>query len=529
MSRERYRNTTLARAAKKLAQDCPEEIAVRFDDGSYMSYGEAWTSGAALASALRAEGINPGDTLSFQLPNSRYAVIVMLAAAIGGLVINPIVPIYRNKEVGYILRHSKSRVLFIPDELRGFNYVDMVHELLDDCPDLRQVIYLGASQQLNEIFKSFDQILELGKSAPVEPVQVHPDDTKILLYTSGTTGNPKQVRHSHNTLAAALDNGVEGWQLTDKDLMLMPSPVTHITGYVNGMEMPFFTRTKTLLMSQWDVNEAIRLIETYGATTCVSATPFLKELVDTCQQQGKTLPGFRLFACGGASVPSALIHSAWDTLQDCRAVRVYGSTEVPLVTVGFLKSTQRSLAAETDGLVANYDVLIVDDDGNDVGLDTDGEILAKGPAMMLGYSDEEQNRDAFTPAGFFRTGDIGRFLASGALIISDRKKDIIIRGGENIAAREIEETLLLSDAIVDVAIVAVPHSRLGEGVGACIVPAPGFQVDMDYLRELLAASGLAKQKWPQYLELMSALPKTASGKVQKDKLRQSIRQQGVSL
>ena len=200
MSRERYRNTTLARAAKKLAQDCPEEIAVRFDDGSYMSYGEAWTSGAALASALRAEGINPGDTLSFQLPNSRYAVIVMLAAAIGGLVINPIVPIYRNKEVGYILRHSKSRVLFIPDELRGFNYVDMVHELLDDCPDLRQVIYLGASQQLNEIFKSFDQILELGRNAPVEPVQVHPDDTKILLYTSGTTGNPKQVRHSHNTL-----------------------------------------------------------------------------------------------------------------------------------------------------------------------------------------------------------------------------------------------------------------------------------------------------------------------------------------
>ncbi|MDG1066683.1 MAG: AMP-binding protein [Luminiphilus sp.] len=529
MPRHTYRNTTLARAALKLSQNCPEATAIHFDDGSSISYGEAWTSGAALASALLARGTHPGDTLSFQLPNGRYAVIVMLAAAIGGFVINPIVPIYRGKEVRYILRHAETRVLFIPAELRGFNYVAMMEQLIDDCPDLRQVIYLGESQHLSEKFEAFDLVLESGKEQFPEPAQADPDDTKILLYTSGTTGNPKQVRHSHNTLNAALDNGVDGWQLTDQDLMLMPSPVTHITGYVNGMEMPFFTGVKTLLMSQWDVNEAIKLIENYGVTACVSATPFLKELVDTCQEKGKTLPGFRLFACGGASVPSALIHSAWDTLDACRAVRVYGSTEVPLVTVGFLDAEQRSLAAETDGRVANYDVIIVDDHGNDQGLDTDGEILAKGPAMMLGYSDNEQNRDAFTPSGYFRTGDIGRLLASGALVISDRKKDIIIRGGENIAARELEDTLLLSNAIAEVAIVAVPHSRLGEGVGACVVPAAGSQVDMNTLREILAESGLAKQKWPQYLELFSALPKTASGKVQKDKLRQSIRQQGVSL
>ena len=529
MSQDTYRNTTLARAAQKLSQDCPDEIAIHFDDGSNITYGEAWASGAALASALLARKINPGYTVSFQLPNSRFSVIVMLAAAIGGFVINPIVPIYRNKEVGYILRHAKTRALFIPAELRGFNYVAMTEQLMGDCPDLRQVIYLGELQDLPDNFETFNQVLGSGKNQRIDPVQAYPDETKILLYTSGTTGNPKQVRHSHNTLTAALDNGVEGWQLTDKDLMLMPSPVTHITGYVNGMEMPFLTGIKTLLMSQWDVTEAIKLIENYGATACVSATPFLKELVDTCQQQGKTLPGFRLFACGGASVPSALIHSAWDTLDNCRAVRVYCSTEVPLVTVGFLGAEQRSLAAETDGRVANYDVMIVDDQGNELGLDTDGEILANGPAMMLGYSDKEQNREAFTPSGYFRTGDIGRLMASGALVISDRKKDIIIRGGENIAAREIEEALLLSDAIVEVAIVAVPHSRLGEGVGACIVPAAGFQVDMDHLRELLALSGLAKQKWPQYLELFTALPKTASGKVQKDKLRQSIRQQGVSL
>ena len=529
MSRDKYRNTTLAKAAQKLAQDCPDDIAIRFDDGSCMRYGEAWESGAALASALLARGINAGETLSFQLPNGRESVIVMLAAAIGGFVINPIVPIYRNKEVGYILRHAATRVLFIPAELRGFDYVAMVEQLLNGCPDLSKVVYLGNAQQLPDHFETFDQVLESGKKQTSELVEVDPDDTKILLYTSGTTGDPKQVRHSHNTLTAALDNSVTGWQLTHQDLMLMPSPVTHITGYVNGMEMPFLTRTKTLLMSHWDANDAIKLIETHGATVCVSATPFLKELVDTCQEQGKTLPGFRLFACGGASVPSALIYSAWDVLKDCRAVRVYGSTEVPLVTVGFLEDEERTLAAETDGRVANYDVIIVDEQGNDLGFESDGEILARGPAMMLGYSDDQQNQDAFSPSGYFRTGDIGRLSESGALIISDRKKDIIIRGGENIAAREIEETLLFSDAIADVAIVAVPHSRLGEGVGACIVPETGHHVDMDTLRDILAVSGLAKQKWPQYLELFAALPKTASGKVQKDKLRQGIRQQGVSL
>ena len=177
---------------------------------------------------------------------------------------------------------------------------------------------------------------------PTLPAAVDPDDTKILLYTSGTTGDPKQVRHSHNTLAAALDNGVLGWALDEHDLMLMPSPVTHITGYVNGMEMPFFTATKSLLMNQWDVDLAIDLIETFGATACVSATPFLKELVDSCQAKGKHLPGFRLFACGGASVPPSLIQAAWDTLADCRAVRVYGSTEVPLVTVGYTAPEERS-------------------------------------------------------------------------------------------------------------------------------------------------------------------------------------------
>ena len=529
MTFNRHRNTTLAVQAQRLAAECPDEIAIYFCDGSTLSYGQAWTRGCALASGLRARGVRAGETLSFQLPNGPEAVIVMMAAAIAGLVVNPIVPIYRERETRYILGHARTRVLFIPTSFRGFDYPAMIQGLQADCPELTHVICTGTTSEIPPDFELFEQVVQSGAANPITPAVVHPDDTKILLYTSGTTGDPKQVRHSHNTLTAALDNGREGWALTADDLMLMPSPVTHITGYVNGMEMPFLTPTKSLLMAHWNVDQAIDLIERVGATACVSATPFLKELVDTCQVRGKTLPGFRLFACGGASVPPALIHSAWDVLEDCRAVRVYGSTEVPLVTVGYTSPDERDLAAETDGRVCNYDVRIVDDNDNNLAAGEEGEILARGPAMMQGYGDTAQNREAFTPDGYFRTGDIGRLTNSGALLITDRKKDIIIRGGENIAAREIEEVLLSSDAIAEIAVVAVPHGRLGEGVGACVVTAGGQALDEDALYNTLSSSGLAKQKWPQHIAVYDALPKTASGKVQKEVLRQQLRDQGVSL
>ncbi|MGD2007470.1 MAG: AMP-binding protein [Cellvibrionales bacterium] len=522
-----HRNTTLVHAAQERAEKHGDEIAIYFDDGSTLSYGEAWADGLALAGALYERGLRPRDRVSFQLPNCRESVVVMLAAAIGGWVINPIVPIYRDRETGYILRHAGSKAIFIPTSIRGFDYPAMVGRLRADCAELTTVVVIGADETADDQQCTYAQLLRSGYTLPHPPHEADPDDEKILLYTSGTTGHPKQVRHSHNSLTAALDLGVIGWNLGDDDLMLMPSPVTHITGYVNGMEMPFLTGTKSLLMGQWQVDRAIDLIEQYGATACVSATPFLRELVDACQAADKSLPGFRLFACGGASVPPDLIHDAWNTLRDCRAVRVYGSTEVPLVTVGFTGADQRTLAAETDGRISDYEVKVVDEDGRDVGLDQDGEILARGAAMMLGYGDPEQNSDAFDGNGFFRTGDIGRKLANGGLLITDRKKDIIIRGGENISARDIEEVLLRMEGVAEVAVVSVPHQRLGETVGACLVMTDGRPLDQQALVTMLRDSGLAKQKWPQHIEFMSALPKTASGKVQKEILRRQLREQGI--
>jgi len=283
-------------------------------------------------------------------------------------------------------------------------------------------------------------------------------------------------------------------------------------------------------MESWIVDRAVTLIENYRATSCVSATPFLRELVDTCKHSGKTLPGFRLFACGGAAVPAALIYEAREVLADCRAVRVYGSTEVPLVTVGFTGDSETQLAAETDGKVRNYDVRICDDDGTDLGLNAEGEIWVRGPAMMQGYREAAQNDAAFSSDGFFMTGDIGQLLDTQAIVITDRKKDIIIRGGENLSAREIEEAIMQHPDVMEAAAVSAPHQRLGEGVAIFITGYGGRETPtLEALTALCHQQQLAKQKWPQWLGVIPEMPKTPSGKIQKAVLRQSLQDQSVLL
>jgi acyl-CoA synthetase len=525
-----YRNVTLAQVAAARAKERPNEIALRFDSGHTLSFADAWRQGNALATEIQRLEVSAGATLTFQLPNIPESIPVAIAASICGLVINPVVPIYRGKELGFILDDAKSEIVFIPHRLRGFDYVEMIAALRPSLPHLKHVICCAAEGDLPDDVLSYEMLMANASTENAAVAEVDPNDTKVVLYTSGTTGNPKAVRHSHNTLAKALDNGVDAWELGKNDMMLMPSPVTHVTGYVNGIELPFFTECKVLLMESWIVDKAVSLIENYGATSCVSATPFLRELVDTCKSLGKTLPGFRLFACGGAAVPSALIYEAHEVLADCRAVRVYGSTEVPLVTVGFTGEGETQLAAETDGKVRNYEVRICDDDGTDLGLNAEGEIWVRGPAMMQGYREQAQNEAAFSSDGFFKTGDIGQLLDTQAIVITDRKKDIIIRGGENLSAREIEEAIMRHPDVMEAAAVSAPHQRLGEGVAVFITVYEGRTVPtLEMLTELCHQQQLAKQKWPQWLGVTEAMPKTPSGKIQKAVLRQSLQNQGVLL
>jgi acyl-CoA synthetase (AMP-forming)/AMP-acid ligase II len=255
----------------------------------------------------------------------------------------------------------------------------------------------------------------------------------------------------------------------------------------------------------------------------VGATPFLVELLAAAKRHNSGLPSMRLFACGGAAVPPQLIHQCAEQLDRCRAFRVYGSTETPVITQGFVHDGEQDLAAETDGMIYGYDVKILDDEGNELPVGVDGEIVARGAGMMLAYADAEHNSTAHDAEGYFYTGDIGVRTKDNAILITDRKKDIIIRGGENLSAKEIEDMLHDHPQIKEASVVAMPHERLGEGVCAYIIPATDDHgLDLAVISKFADQASLARQKIPQHIELVQDLPRTASGKVKKDILRKQI-------
>lgn len=516
------RSKNLADYAQEKARNSANAVAIYTEDGAHIRFGAIYDEALALATSLADLGLKAGDVISFQLPNWREAVAIDIAAVWLGLVVNPVIPIYRDRELAFILADSRSRCLFIPGVYRDFDFPEMIDRLLPQLPDLQHVVRVRDKDGAEGALHYEDLISNPSGTIPDK----QPTDmtaVKIIMYTSGTTGRAKAVRHSHQSLARAIDNGIDAWGLGANDVMLMPSPVTHITGFANGIELAFISDCKTALMERWDVNNAVAYIEQVQATGCVSATPFLQELVEKSQSDSLDLPSLRFFACGGASVPPSLITDAHRALANCRAFRVYGCTEAPLITVGFVEPEQELLAATTDGRINNWDVLIVDDKGKPVAQGNDGEIIVNGPAMMMGYGEEAQTRQAIDEKGYFHTGDIGHITADNAIVITDRKKDIIIRGGENISAREIEDVLHQHQAISEAAVVAMPHQRLGEGVCVFLVTRASEQLSLVELQPFLEQSGLAKQKWPERVELCDALEKTASGKVKKDVLRQKVK------
>jgi acyl-CoA synthetase (AMP-forming)/AMP-acid ligase II len=479
---------------------------------------EGWTVGRivadaeALLAALQALGVRPGEAIASQLPNWPEAAVVNLACAIGGFVIAPIVHIYRDLEVGQMLADSRARAFFVAEHFRRFGYADMIERLRPRLEHLAYVAFVRSDQP-----GSFEALVEAGRGRSPTSANVDPNAVKMLLYTSGTTGRPKGVLHSHNTLMRVSDQAVARWGIVPGDAILMPSPVGHISGFTNGLELPFQAGTRTVLMEAWDAEQACDLIEAHGVAGTVAATPFLQELATIARARGSRLPSMRFFACGGAAVSPDLVRAANAAFAQPIAFRVFGASEVPLVTLGFPRDAE--LAATTDGEIIDYEVRIVDDGDANVPSGNEGEILARGPSMLLGYADLDDTAAAITADGFFRTGDLGRVSAAHALTVTGRKKDLIIRGGENISAREIEDVLTRHPGVAEAAVVGMPHPRLGEGVCAFLI-ACGPPPDVATLAAFVADSGLARQKTPERFEWLAALPRTASGKVRKDQLRQ---------
>lgn len=514
-----WQDRTLADWARDRAATMPDEP-VYLGEASRPTYAGLLTDGEALARALLDLGVRPGEVISFQTPNWVEAAVINLAAALGGFIINPIVHIYRDAEVEHMLADCAARVFFVAERFRSIDYEAMVERIAPRLPDLKHIIFVRGQGR----GQLFGELVEHGRGLSRDLPGSRPDAVKLLLYTSGTTGRPKAVLHSHNTLARVLDVTFRHLALPGRDVVLMPSPVTHITGYAGALEKPFQLDARAVLMEHWDAKAAAELIERHEVTSTVAATPFLMELCAAARESGRTLPSLRSFACGGAAVPADLVHAANAALDHPCAYRVYGSSEVPQTTQGFAPGAHPDLAAASDGHAIDYDLAIVDDAGQVLPPGREGEVLVRGPGMFMGYGDPEQSAESITPDGFFRSGDIGRLDANGALTITGRKKDLIIRGGENISAKEIEDALHTHPAVAEAAVVAMPHARLGEGVCAYVIlKDAAADADADRLMGHVHSLGLARQKCPEHFEFVSDFPRTASGKVRKDLLREDIR------
>lgn len=345
-----------------------------------------------------------------------------------------------------------------------------------------------------------------------------PNHVKLIMYTSGTTGRAKGVLHTHNTIATEISNFSDWLTLDENDVILMPSPLAHITGYLYGIQLPVTLGCPVVLMDMWNVRRAANDIEANGVTFTIGATPFLQELSNLCRETRRNLPSLRYFPSGGAPVPPEIILGADSSFERCVAFRVYGSTEAPTVTLGVPDRAEQTLRATTEGYIVGHEVRLVDEYGVEVKRGEEGEITTRGPELTVGYALDEQNSEAFDENGFFRTGDLAVQTPEGCLSITGRKKDIIIRGGENLNPKEIEDVLYTHPAVYEAAVVAMPHARLGETCCAFVTLKAGAVFDFEAMRKVLTASGLAKQKFPERLEIVDSLPYTPAGKIRKNLL-----------
>lgn len=506
-------------AADWLARE-PDKILVTDRDRDY-TVRQLWVRAQKLARALVQRGYRPGETISFQLPNWVEAVEVNLAAAMAGLVVNPIVPIYRENEVAFMLQDSRSRAIFVPGVFRKFDYREMMARVTLELHDDFDVIVVrdepGAATSYEALLAEADDATELPGADP--------DAVKMIMFTSGTTGRAKGVLHSHNTLQAENRCRLTHLDLTPDDVMFNPSPVTHVTGALYSLCLPFTVGVRTVMLDIWDPETGFDMMRDNHVTGIVAATIFLQGLVDVAKSRGETLLDLRFFLCGGAQVPPDLIREAARVFPNCIPSRIYGSTEVPCITAGVNTRENLKLAAETDGQIWLADARLVDpQDGKPVTPGEEGEVVTNAPQMFLGYTHPEDNDGAFNEDNYFKMGDLGRLVEGDFITVTGRKKDLIIRAGENLSPKEVEDILFSHPDIADISIVAMPDKRTGEKACAFVIPHEGRSVTLESIADYLITAGTAKQKIPEWLEIVTEFPRTSVGKVRKDLLRNTARE-----
>ncbi|MGV9408757.1 AMP-binding protein [Nocardia sp. NPDC003693] len=446
-----------------------------------------------LAAGLSARGVKAGDRVAFQLPNWMEAAATFWASALLGAVVVPIVHFYGRKEVGYILDTTRPKAFIT---LERFGALEFDPAVYADVP------------VVGVVGRDFDDLL--ADEPMIGVAAVDPDAPALIAFTSGTTRDPKGVIHSHRTL------GFETRQLgghypDDFGPQLTAAPVGHFIGMVNALLISVLNAAPIHLLDVWNPERALALMTEFGVNVAGGVPYYMTSLIDHPDFTPGHLRYMRYAGMGGAPVPAAVTTRLTDL--GIIVYRSYGSTEHPSVTAS------KHTAALGKRLYTDGDPM----PGVEIRLTEDGEIVSRGPDLCLGYTDPELTDRAFDAGGWYHTGDIGVLDADGYLSITDRTTDLIIRGGENISAVEVEEVLLSMPAVAEAAVVAAPDARLGEHAAAVLRLRPGRDAPtLDEVRAHFAAQGLAKQKWPEELRVVDDFPRTPSGKVQKFRLRQDI-------
>ncbi|MCW5285324.1 cyclohexanecarboxylate-CoA ligase [Verminephrobacter eiseniae] len=509
---------------------CPDKLAltaVQAHSGAVerMTYRELAAMADRVAVGLTRLGVRRNDTVACQLPNWWQFTVTYLACSRIGAVMNPLMHILREHELSFMLKHGQARVVIVPKVFRGFDFEAMLAALRPALPDLQHVVVVGGAGD-----NSFEKLLSApAREAAQDALGIltrhrpGPDDVTQLIYTSGTTGEPKGVMHTANTLMANIIPYARRLKLGAGDVVLMASPMAHQTGFMYGLMMPILLRQSVVLLDIWEPLRAIDLIRSEAVGFTMASTPFLADLARNVQESGKTVPTLKIFLCAGAPIPGSLVEQARRVLGS-KIVSAWGMTENGAVTtIGLDDEDERAI--NTDGCpLPGVALKVVDTDGSPLPAGQAGKLYVRSCSNFGGYLGRP-HLNGTDAEGWFDTGDLARIDERGYVRITGRSKDVIIRGGENIPVVEIESLLYRHPAIALAAIVAYPDERLGERACAVVVPKAGQTVDLPAIVEFLRSQKVAAQYIPERLVVRASIPSTPSGKMQKFKLREMLREE----
>ena len=493
------------------AAETPDGQMAVDERGDTMTFGQLRERAERVAAGLADMGIGEGDVVSWQLPTWIESMVLVGALARIQAVQNPILHIYREREVGFIIREAKSKLLIVPSTFRGFDFESMARGLAEGTDT--QV--LVADRALPEGDPS---------SLPPPPAGTEADNAPVrwLFYTSGTTSDPKGAQHTDHTISVTARGMCERLELMVDDRNALAFPFTHIGGII-WMVSGLIEGFANILMEAFDPVGTVEVLQREGVTLAGSGTPFhMAYLAAQRKDPEKPLfPNVRAFPGGGAPKPPQLHYDIKSEMGGIGIASGYGLTEAPILTMSSISDSDEVLANTEGSAMPGVQLRAVTLDGAVAGAGEEGEIRAKAPQMMRGYLNADLDKDAFDEEGWFRTGDLGRIDDAGNVTITGRLKDVIIRKGENISAKEVEDVLFGHPAIADVAVIGLPDPEVGERCCAIVVAKDGQQAPtFEELQSFLSEKGLMKQKWPERLEVLDVLPRNPAGKVLKKDLRE---------